>query len=242
MRRRFFVERFEGSSATIEGDAAHHLVRVLRAQTGQLYELSDGTSAFLARIESVSRARLDFKLLEPLPAPQSGAELTLLLSIVKFDAFEWALEKATELGVVKIIPISAARSDKPLLVAAAKRSSRWRKILLESSQQSRRLRLPILESLVTPAAAFSAVQADLCVLLSERSSAPPIRQALRSATPGVAKSAVLAFGPEGGWTEEELASARSSGFREASLGPLILRAETAVVAAVAVLNYEFSAR
>lgn len=226
----------------MEGEAAHHLARVLRAQTGQLYELSDGSSAFLARIESVTHDCVEFKLLDPLPAPHSAIELTLLVSIVKFDSFEWALEKATELGVTKIVPLASARSDKPLLAAAAKRADRWRKILLESSQQSRRLRLPTLESLASPATAFSSAIADLRVLLSERSGAAPIRQILDGANSGGAKSAVLAFGPEGGWTDDELASARSFGFREASLGSLILRAETAVVAAVSVLNYEFSAR
>ncbi len=94
----------------MDGDAAHHLGNVLRAQAGQLYELSDGSVAWVARIESVTRNRIDFVLLEQLPAPSLTIEVTLLLSIVKFDAFEWALEKATELGVNKIIPLAAARS------------------------------------------------------------------------------------------------------------------------------------
>ena len=124
----------------MEGDAAHHLGNVLRAQTGQLYELSDGSAAWLSRIESVARHRIEFALLEQLPAPKPVAEVTLLLSVVKFDAFEWAIEKATELGVARIIPVAAARSEKGLLAAAEKRSQRWQKILLEASQQSRRLR------------------------------------------------------------------------------------------------------
>ncbi|MGB6683218.1 MAG: RsmE family RNA methyltransferase, partial [Candidatus Acidiferrum sp.] len=142
MRRRFFIEQFNGTAAVMEGDAAHHLGHVLRAQTGQLYELSDGSAAWLARIESVARNRIEFALLEQLSAQTQIADVTLLLSIVKFDAFEWAIEKATELGVSKIIPLAAVRSEKGLLAAAAKRSQRWQKILLESSQQSRRLRLP----------------------------------------------------------------------------------------------------
>ena len=154
MRRRFFVEQFTGNTAVMEGDAAHHLGNVLRAQAGQLYELSDGSAVWLSRIESVTRHRVEFALLEQLPAPKPVADITLLLSVVKFDAFEWAIEKATELGVTRIIPVAAARSEKGLLAAAAKRSQRWQKILLEASQQSRRLRIPQLDELTNPAQAF----------------------------------------------------------------------------------------
>jgi len=225
----------------MEGDTAHHLGHVLRAQSGQLYELSDGSAAWLARIESVARNRIEFALLEQLPAPQPVADITLLLSIVKFDAFEWALEKATELGVTKIIPLAAARSEKGLLAAAAKRSQRWQKILLESSQQSRRLRLPQLDGLAKPAQAFAAQSAEFRLMLSERSDAPSLRSILGHSNPvKVPARAVLAIGPEGGWTDDELSTAGANGFQEASLGQLILRTETAVIAALAALNYALS--
>ena len=222
----------------MEGDAAHYLGNVLRAQTGQLYELSDGSAAWLARIDSVARHRVEFALLEQLPAPQPAADITLLLAVVKFDAFEWALEKATELGVSKIIPLAAARSEKGLLAAAAKRSQRWQKILLESSQQSRRLRLPQLDDLAKPAEAFAAQTADVRLMLSERSDAPSVRKALtHSNKTSVRATAALAIGPEGGWTDDELTAARAGNFREASLGQLILRTETAVISALSVLNF-----
>jgi 16S rRNA (uracil1498-N3)-methyltransferase len=244
VRRRFFVQQFNGNAAVIEGDAAHHLGHVLRAQPGQLYELSDGTSAWLARIETVARNRVEFALLEQLAAPQRGVETTLLLSIVKFDAFEWAIEKATELGVSRIVPLAADRSEKGLLAAATKRSQRWQKILLESSQQSRRLRVPLLDHSAKPAQAFAAHQsAKVRLLLSERSDAPSIRKALGRAIDASNASpatAALAIGPEGGWTYDELASARSCGFQEASLGQLILRTETAVIAALSSLNFGLS--
>jgi 16S rRNA (uracil1498-N3)-methyltransferase len=241
VRRRFFVDEFTGTTAVILGDTAHHLGHVLRAETGQLYELSDGSSAWLARIESVSRNRLEFTLLDPLPAPQPLADIILLLSIVKFDAYEWAIEKATELGVSRIIPLAAARSEKGLLAAAAKRSVRWQKILLEASQQSRRLRIPQLEELAKPSQAFAGQTAEFRLVLSERSDAPSIRKSLDGANVATRSTgAALAIGPEGGWTGDELLAARAAGFQEASLGQLILRTETAVVAALATLNFVLS--
>lgn len=240
MRRRFFVEHFTGTTAVIEGDTAHHLGHVLRAQSGQLYELSDGSAAWLARIESVARNRVEFALLDQLPAPQSAPEITLLLAVIKFDAFEWAIEKATELGVHKIVPLAAARSEKGLLAAAAKRSQRWQKILLESSQQSRRLRIPQLDDLAKPSQSFAAQSANFRLMLSERSDAPTIRNTLPIAIPAQSRSAALAIGAEGGWTDDELAAARASGFQEASLGQLILRTETAVISALSILNFALS--
>ena len=234
MRRRFFVDQFTDNSAAMQSEAAHHLGRVLRAEPGQLYELSDGHQVRLARIERVTRDRIDFALLEAMPAHEPNLEVALLLSIVKFDALEWALEKATELGVTAIAPLAAARSEKALVSAAGKRAVRWQKILLESAQQSRRVRLPQLRPAVRPAQAFTEDRSELKLLLSERADAPPLRSALAGAHP---KHVSLAIGPEGGWTDDEIASAHKAGFREASLGKLILRAETAVIAALASINF-----
>ena len=218
----------------MEGEAAHHLGRVLRAQIGQLYELSDGERVWLGRIESVGRDRLQFALVEELPAVHPGVELTLLLAVVKFDAFEWAIEKATELGVSTIVPLAAERSEKALLSAAAKRAERWKKILLEASQQSRRVRVPVLGELAKPESAFASRRDGLRVMLSERADASPLRKVLQGQR---ATKATLAIGPEGGWTDAEFAAAQSCGFLEASLGRLILRTETAVIAVLASLNY-----
>jgi 16S rRNA (uracil1498-N3)-methyltransferase len=261
MRRRFFVEPFVDNRAFMEGEAAHHLGRVLRAQPGQVYELSDGTSVRLARIERVTRDRVEFALLEEMLAYQPALDVTLLLSVVKFDAFEWALEKATELGVTSIVPLAAARSEKALLAAAAKRSDRWKKILLESSQQSHRVRLPALAHLTKSEVAFSSYNDDepLRIILSERASAPSLRTILEKGAGwkpalqngdvksplqaqavqkgGQVTTAALAIGPEGGWTDSEFDAARAASFQEASLGGLILRTETAVIAALAALNY-----
>src|SRR5215469_3292125 len=100
MRRRFFVDRFERDSAVLRDEAAEHLGRVLRAEPGQLYELSDGERAWLGRVERVAVSkrgpnRIDFALVEPIETVQSALRVALLVSMVKFDRFEWDLEKAT---------------------------------------------------------------------------------------------------------------------------------------------------
>lgn len=242
-RRRFFVPSFTEASATLSGEQAYHLGRVLRARAGQLYELSDGNQVWLGRVASVEADAVRFELVEQIAAAQSSLEIVLLIAIVKFDRFEWLLEKATELGVTEIVPVAARRSQPGLLAAAPKRRARWEKILLESAQQSRRLRSPTLEAPVSFSRAVASLQADLKILLSESADAPPIKTVLRWATnaqgsPRVSRRAALSVGPEGGWTESELRIARDHNFREASLGPNILRAETAVIAALAAINYE----
>ena len=234
MRRRFFVEEFDGQRALVSGDKAHHLGVVLRAKAGQLYELSDGLRVCLGRIEKVARDSVEFSLLEELPAQEPRLHVILLLSVVKFDAFEWAIEKATELGVREIVPLAAARSEKALVAAAEKRSERWRKIVLEAAQQSRRVRLPALRPVVKPQPAFALLADRLGIFLSEWAEAPVLRAVVSNR---VAAKAVLAIGPEGGWTDEERQAALKAGFHEASLGRLILRTETAVIASLASLSY-----
>jgi 16S rRNA (uracil1498-N3)-methyltransferase len=239
LRRRFFVSHFDGLTAVMGGEAAHHLGRVLRAQEGQLYELSDGQNVWLARIDKADRNRVEFVLVEELLAHKAALNVTLLLAVVKFDAFEWAIEKATELGVSSIVPLAAARSDKGLLAAAEKRSERWRKILLEASQQSRRVDAPNLALATKPEAAFRSITTGVRLILSELPTAQPLRTVLSHNTSGVS-AATMAIGPEGGWTDAEFAAARALQFQEASLGKLILRTETAVTAALASINYALS--
>jgi 16S rRNA (uracil1498-N3)-methyltransferase len=238
MRRRFFVDKFDAGRAALRGEAAEHLGRVLRAEPGQLYELSDGREVWFARVENISGARkgptIEFALTEKVPAQDSPLRVRLLLSIVKFDRVEWCLEKATELGVSEIVPLAAARSEKALVLAAAKRSQRWQKILLESAQQSRRLRPPLLAATARVEDAFAAASEKLKLMLSERADALPLPQIFRAAS---APEVCLAIGPEGGWMDVEFAAAAKNGFREASLGREILRTETAVIAALAVTRY-----
>jgi 16S rRNA (uracil1498-N3)-methyltransferase len=241
VRRRFFVEQFDEGHAVMEGEAAYHLGRVLRAERGQVYELSDGNRVWLARVEEVKHDRIGFSLVEEVLVEQPSLQTTLLLSILKFDAFELALEKATELGVCVIVPLAAARSEKALLTATPKRAERWKRILLEAAQQSRRLRIPTLAPLTKPDEAFAARSESQKILLSERPDAPSLRNILEGTSAKSPTVAVaLAIGPEGGWTDAEFEFARKHGFREGSLGRLILRAETAVIAALASVNCTLS--
>lgn len=236
-RRRFLVEHIGGDAAELRGEEARHLARVLRAEPGQQYEISDGAGVYLAEIASVEKERVIFRVVEALEMPRAAARVTLYMALIKFDRFEWLVEKATELGVAAIVPIEAARSEKGLAEAARKRSERWRRIARESSQQARRLGAPEIGEAQGLGAAIAA-PADRRYFLDEKPGAP----ALLSAIPGAGErrasdSIALLTGPEGGWTEAERSAALDAGWARVSLGPLILRAETAAMAATAMLTH-----
>ena len=209
---------------------------MLRAEPGQRYEISDNHSAYLAEISGVSPRRIAFRILEPLPAEAPAPAITLFAALIKFDRFEWLVEKATELGVARIAPVNAARTEKGLSSAAVKRTERWRKIARESSQQARRVRSP---EIAAPAE-FSAALTDSSryrYFLEEQPSAPPLLQALPpEPARSSADSIAILTGPEGGWTDDERSQAKNSGWTAVSLGPQILRAETAAIAAVAIFS------
>jgi len=233
-RRRFFVDRIHGGEAELTGEDARHLARVLRAEPGQRYELSDNHSAYLAEISDVSPRRIAFRILEPLPDEAPAPCITLFAALIKFDRFEWLVEKATELGVARIVPVNAARAEKGLASAAAKRVERWRKIARESSQQARRVQIP---EIALPAE-FVASLTDSSryrYLLEEQPGAVPL---LRALPPEPARSSAdtiaILTGPEGGWIDDERAQAKGAGWTAVSLGPHILRAETAAIAGLAV--------
>ena len=232
-RRRFFVDTIGSGTAELLGDDALHLTRVLRVQPGQQFEISDNRSAWLAEIVEARGQRVVFRLLEPVDSPLAPVRLTLLASIVKFDRFEWMIEKATELGVEQIVPMETARTEKGLFEASRKRSERWRRVARESSQQSRRVSVPE----ILPAATFKqclAQPANYRYFLEE-SSAPPILASL-PAQRGANDRVAAMLGPEGGWTDDERREAAAAGWQPVSLGPLVLRAETAAAAALAVLS------
>ncbi len=149
-RRRFIVPAFDGDRAVLDGGEGRHLARDLRAKTGQEFELSDGAEVRMGRVRSVEGDRVEFELLEAIAGSAGALPLVLQVSLIKFNRFEWILEKAAEFGVATIVPLKASRSDSHLAEAAGARSARWRKILLSASQQACRASPPDLTAPATP--------------------------------------------------------------------------------------------
>jgi 16S rRNA (uracil1498-N3)-methyltransferase len=230
-RRRFFVPQVRDAHAEIGGDEARHLTQVLRVEPGQMYEISDNKSVYLAEIESARKSLVQFRVLERLPDPVPQMPIELLVALFKFDRLELLLEKATELGVTSVRFVRAERSDKGLEKAAEKRIERWRRIAMEASQQSRRLRMPDLYEPVRFNEAIHTSATCRLFLDEDRKGIPLIE-----AVPRTAESVALLVGPEGGWPEHERTAAREAGWTSVSLGEQILRAETAAIAALAVVN------
>jgi 16S rRNA (uracil1498-N3)-methyltransferase len=171
-----------------------------------------------------------FHVLETLPAVPFPVSITLCVSLIKFDRFEWIVEKATELGVDRLVPVEATRSEKGLFDASRKRTERWARIARESSQQSRRVRIPE----ILPAFRFERCleQAAAHRYFLDEAVAPPL---LREIPAERSDTAALLIGPEGGWTDSERHLAIAAGWQPVSLGPLVLRAETAACAALALV-------
>jgi len=230
-RRRFFVDHVHNGKAEITGEDAHHLTRVLRVEAGQKFEITDNERAWLAQVEAARKDLVRFTIIEELARAPELPPVTLYLALIKFDRFEWAVEKATELGVSRIVPVETNRSEQGLFAGAHKRVERWKRIAREASEQSRRLRTPGIAGPVRLAEALTDSSTHHC-LLDEQDGAKPL---VRSFTFRGGDSAAVAVGPEGGWIDAERRQFQEAGWFSASLGPPILRAETAVCAALSVL-------
>ena len=226
-RRRFFVDQVRNGHATMAGDEAHHLFRVLRVEAGQKFEISDNSRVWLAEVKTARKSEVCFTIIQELPSGPELPEVILYLALVKFDRFEWAVEKATEMGATRVVPVDTTRTDQGLFQGAAKRVERWRRIAREASEQSRRLAPPEIADPAKFSAIHNSAPANRYVL-DEQPGAPTLAKIIRAAPVAVF------IGPEGGWTDAERATLAASGWVAASLGPLILRAETAVCAALAV--------
>lgn len=228
-RRRWMADEVVGDRAALVGTHADHLAKVLRAEVGQEFDIATGTVVRRGRVVSVADGRVEFDLAEEVdaaPAPN----LTLLLAVFKFDRMEWAVEKCTELGVSRIVPVIARRTDAHLAAAANKRVDRWKRIAQQAAEQSRRAAPP---DIVAPAKLKEALTSPggLRIVLSEAERDIQLRDLLRGRNAG---ATLLAIGPEGGWTDDELEAFRKAGWTVASLGPTILRAETAAIAGCAI--------
>ncbi|MGP8259094.1 MAG: RsmE family RNA methyltransferase [Acidobacteriaceae bacterium] len=280
-RRRWIADTWSPQSghptrAALTGEQAAHLARVLRAQPGQLFDVVANGFLHRAEVTSVSDAEVLFTLHEELESDEA-LPIHLLLAVFKFDHFEWAIEKATELGVARITPILAHRTEKHLALAAAKRVARWRRISLESAKQSRRSDIPEIADPTPLPAALAAETAPTRILLSEAEQSLTLAAALENLHPShagrmschsdpgrregeesphfaasvtnagvphpsqphrdgwdVETCLALAIGPEGGWSAEEISLFTQHEWTHVTLGPRILRAETAAIAAIAI--------
>ena len=228
-RRRWIADEISGNHAALTGRHADHLTTVLRARLGQEFDIATPDGVRRGRITRLDQDRVEFELGEPVPAV-AFPNLTLALSIFKFDRMEWAIEKCTELGVMRMVPVIAQRTEPRLAAAAAKRVERWQRIARQASEQSRR---PAPPEILPPVKLKEAVAlpGSTRVLLAESEPDARLADVLDSDRSG---EIVLALGPEGGWTDSELAAFRDAGWKFASLGTTILRAETAAIAAAAI--------
>ncbi|MFN9918720.1 MAG: RsmE family RNA methyltransferase [Acidobacteriota bacterium] len=229
-RRLFFVSGVHSGHASLRGEQARHLSKVLRVEVGQQYEISDNSQKYLARVSEAHKGAVSFEILEKLPTTPELPPIHLYAALYKFENFEWGIEKATELGVDHIIPVQTARSENGLDKAVPKRLERWRRIALEASQQSRRTFLPEIHPLLSLRDALASAP-GLRLFLDERRDAPPLSTLTLPTTP-----VSLLIGPEGGFTDEERSLALAANWAPLSLGPRILRAETAALAALALLR------
>jgi 16S rRNA (uracil1498-N3)-methyltransferase len=240
-RRRWIADTWNDTTASLKGDQALHLARVLRAEPGQVFDVLAGGFLRQATVTRVSEQEVVFTLGEELET-ESALPVHLLLAVIKFDHYEWGLEKATELGAARITPVIARRTEKHLGLAAAKRVERWRKIVREAAQQSRRSDLPEIDDPVPLKAALTGVSAPHKVLLAETEEENTLASALQKRRQQDGPDAernrelALAIGPEGGWTPEEMHLFSAQGWQPVTLGPRILRAETAALAGLAICS------
>ena len=210
---------------------------VLRAQPGMEADVVAGGHVFHAEVAAVSPDEVRFNLVAELQA-DPALPITLVMAIYKFDHMEWAIEKATELGVAALAPVIAQRTEKHLAQAAEKRAERWRRIAHEAAQQSRRSDVPLVHPPAPLASRIRATSQSVRIVLAEQERTTTLRQLMAEAieTAGnESPSLEIAIGPEGGWAPAEEALFDANGWRAVTLGPRILRAETAAIAALSVV-------
>ena len=214
------------SIVSIRDDEHRHL-SVSRAELGEEIEIFDGKGNVLtAEISALERRETQARVVGNRQIAADAHELILGMAMIRHAAFEFALEKAIEAGVTRIVPFVAARSN----AKDAGRPERLQRIIVETAKQSKRYHLPVLQEPVS----FSSIlktEAPTKIVFSERNGSP-LAAAIR-------KSPVLyLIGPEGGWTDEELTAAQDHGFALVGLGNTILKAETAAVVGTALVRYE----
>lgn len=235
-RRRWIADTWDEATASLEGTQAAHLIRVLRAEPGMEFDVVAGGRVWHSVVAGISGDSVRFNLIAEVEA-EPALPVTMLLSVFKFDRMEWAIEKVTELGAERIVPVIARRSEKHLALAAAGRAERWRRVALEASKQARRSDVMRVEEPVALKAALHNEAKAVRLVLAEQERSTTLRGAVQSALDAAGDDVPairMAVGPEGGWTSEEGAMFDAEDWKPVSLGPRILRAETAAITAMAV--------
>jgi len=238
--KQFFVERIGAGVASVwlEGPENHHLARVARIRAGDEVWLFDKSGRrFRAEVEEVGRDRSRLRLVGPAEEATTGLVLVLGMAVIKPANMDLVIRKATELGATTLVPVVTARSLPGPSGAGGGKVERWRKIALEAAKQSRRTAPAEVETPAALAAFLARDAAGRRLYLSENGGTP-LRVIL--AEPERPGAAALLVGPEGGWTEEEERTLAAAGYEAVSLGRTVLRAETAALAALALIAHFWS--
>lgn len=238
----FFLppETLAGDEVALPAEVAHQIARVLRLRRGERILLLDDTGwqAEAELVEVTPRAARARIVRRTLVTTEPRLQVVLYQAVLKGERFEMVLEKCTELGVGAFVPVLAARCVVgDVADAASAKGQRWRRIIREAAEQSGRGRLPRL----LPAMLFehAVARASAPAFIPwEKAAGPPLRESLRKALRRLPHTVSLFIGPEGGFTEDEVAIAERHGLQPATLGARILRAETAAIVCVALALYE----
>ncbi|MET0152537.1 MAG: 16S rRNA (uracil(1498)-N(3))-methyltransferase [Candidatus Binatia bacterium] len=235
-RLRIPKARLRDGRLRLEGSELHYLRDVLRLRRGARVEIFDGEGqSFLTDLAAIGPTGAELVLREAVARrSESPLALTLAVAVAKASKLDWVVEKVTELGVARIVPFASERTI-AAVERAASRIDRWRRIASAAAAQSGRARCPQVVAIETFAKLLPLAAAHDCSLLFS----PGGRPSLAESAGGVVHSAVVVTGPEGGFSATEVAQAIEAGFRLATLGPRVLRAETAAIAAVALAQHRW---
>ena len=229
MSERFFITtQPAGDRAVLEGDEARHLTRVLRAKVGDTVSLFDGRGReWPARVASLGRDRVELDTTEPTVDPVPVAiPLTLAVALPKGDRQKWMVEKLTELGAARLVPLETTRG---VAEATASAQARLERVVIEACKQCGRNTLMEIAAGHPLERLLAEVPDGACVVIAHPGGTPLDVAAI----PTTATEIIALVGPEGGFTDEELGVADRAGVIRISLGPHILRVETAAIALAA---------
>jgi len=241
--QQFFLPEgaLEKNSVIISGENYKHMVKVLRMQKGDKILLADGSGKqYEAEIKEIGNENVVAEIVKEKQAnTEPPLKVILLQGLPKKDKMEFIVQKGTELGMYSLIPIESVRTVVKLdSKKAASRKNRWQKIALEAAKQCRRAVVPQIKEISSLKEALTALDVDLILFPWEDEKTLTLKDALKNIASDKIKSVAVAIGPEGGWAPEEVRLAKEFGAELVSLGPRILRTETAGIAAITMLLYQ----